>query len=106
MEIKRAHISDLAQIAILTVALIAGWYKFDNRISMVERAVQQQQAQSQKLADVMDKLDITLEKFSEQLSDFPLHRHLRDGIIAYPGGTTLTEDDFGPAVKLQKKPAN
>lgn len=90
-DLKRAVTSEWLKLALLLAAVIGGWYKFDYRISAMEKVTAQHDQQFQALTPVIDKLDKTLDRVDQTLRDFPPHRHINDDDVVYPGDVVLRD---------------
>jgi len=75
------------QILLILVTMIGGWYKFDYRIKAVEQESAASVEAAKGVAHTLAKLEGTLAKLDQRLSDFPLHRHVPgSNDPMYPGG--------------------
>ena len=90
-DIKRAVTSEWLKLILLLVAVIGGWYRFDFRISAMEKLAAEHDQQFQKLSPVIDKLDKTLDRIDQTMRDFPLHRHVDDEGVLYPGDAVIRD---------------
>jgi hypothetical protein len=88
-DIKRAVTSEWLKLILLLIAVIGGWYRFDYRISAMEKLTAQHDQQFGTLGPVIDKLDKTLDRIDQTMRDFPLHRHVNDEDVIYPGDTAI-----------------
>lgn len=85
---QRISVTAIIQIVLILGTMVAGWVRFDARVRNIEIALQGQQDQISRVTDVMTKLDRTLDRLNQTLTDFPPHRHDKDGDIEYPYGAS------------------
>ncbi len=83
---QRISLTAIIQILLILGTMVAGWVRFDARIRSVETTMQSQREQTAKMVQVMTKLDRTLDRINQTLTDFPPHRHGKGGDIEYPYG--------------------
>ena len=88
-DVKSALKSDWLKLAMILVAVVGGWYKFDYRISTLEANDVKRTEQLQHVSDVLVKLDSTLDRMNQTLRDFPPHRHIDDSDVIYPGDAEI-----------------
>lgn len=84
---RSINLTAVIQIVLILGTMIAGWYKFDFRVSNLERDDAQLRQEVTMMQDTLERLNATLEILNTTISEYPLHRHIRDGEIEYPNGT-------------------
>lgn len=90
-DLKKTIASEWLKLVLILCTVVGGWYKFDYRISAMEARQRETQEQIQQLTPVIEKLDRTLDRLQQAMRDFPLHRHLNDDTVIYPGDAELRD---------------
>jgi hypothetical protein len=82
---NKITLGTLIQIVLLIVTLAGGWYTFQYRIVLVEKTQAENVQALQSMKDAADKQGKFLDKLTDELIAFPLHRHI-DHELVYPDG--------------------
>ena len=85
IEWERLNLGTLVQLVLVLGMIYAGWLKFGTRQDNFEAIQKEQQVQINKLTALEEKENLILDRMQIQLETFPLHRHLSNNDILYPG---------------------
>jgi hypothetical protein len=90
----KIDLSGIIQILLILAMIWAGWLKFDARLKSVEDKEETDRQNEAQETVILKQLTTTLDKLNLTLQTFPLHLHLKDGEILYPGGTVANDPLF------------
>ena len=83
---------NILTLTMVLVSAVGIFWKHDARIKALEKEMEKHLEISAPLVDLLNNINATMQKLTQRLGDFPLHRH--DGSrIMYPGDTKLVVED-------------
>lgn len=89
IEWERINLGTIVQVVLILGMMYAGWLKMGTRQDNFETVQKEQQVQINKLTALEEKENLILDRMQIQLETFPLHRHLSNNDILYPGAADV-----------------